>query len=238
MLNGKAMDSIEPKKKKISHSNHIAYVHIVGMNKLQNELLLSFLKEKIGCTGICEQKMGSKAPSDKYELELPKFLLLDWNSINMENIWTDISSWKKSNSCQCFFAICNVDPEVKMEKTALFNDIHGLFYKNDSPHIISKGISAILSGDLWYSRKTLTKCVLEPSSSMNSFNHATSCNVTMREREILTAIVSGLSNKSIADNFCISVHTVKTHIYNIYKKINVNNRFQAMLWATKYLSNR
>ena len=232
------MDSIEPKKKKISHSNHIAYVHIVGMNKLQNELLLSFLKEKIGCTGICEQKMGSKAPSDKYELELPKFLLLDWNSIDMENIWTDISSWKKSNSCQCFFAICNVDPEVKMEKTALVNDIHGLFYKNDSPHIISKGISAILSGDLWYSRKTLTKCVLEPSPSMNSFNHATSCNLTMREREILTAIVSGLSNKSIADNFCISVHTVKTHIYNIYKKINVNNRFQAMLWATKYLSNR
>ena len=231
------MDSMEPRKRKISPSNHLAYIHIVGVNKLQNELLLSFLKEKIGFNGICEQKLESKASSNKYESELSKFFLLDWNSIDTENIWTDIFSWKKSNSCQCLIAFCNVDPEVKIEKTALANDIHGLFYKNDPPHIISKGISAILSGDLWYSRKTLTKCVLDPSPSMNPFNHATSCNLTMREREILTAIVSGLSNKTIADNFCISVHTVKTHIYNIYKKINVNNRFQAMLWATKYLSN-
>jgi len=232
------MDSMAPKKKKISHSNPIVYVHIVGRNLLQNELLLSFLKEKIDCTGVCEQKLGSKAPSDKFESKLSKFFLIDLNSIDSENIWTDISSYKKSNSCQCSFAFCNVDPEVKIEKTALANNIAGLFYKNDPPHVISKGISAIMSGDLWYSRKTLTKCFLEPGSSMNSFNHANSCNLTMREREILTAIVSGLSNKSIADNFCISVHTVKTHIYNIYKKINVNNRFQAMLWATKYLSNR
>ena len=109
------MDSIEPKKKKISHSNHIAYIHIVGMNKLQNELLLSFLKEKIGCTGICEQKLASKAPNNKDESELSNFLLMDWNNIDSENIWTDISSWKGSSSCQCFFAFCNVDPEMKIE---------------------------------------------------------------------------------------------------------------------------
>ena len=238
MRNGKAMDSVEPKKQKISHSNHIAYIHIVGMNKLQNELLLSFLKEKIGCTGICEEKLEPKAPSYKDESELSNFHLMDWNSIDSENIWSNISSWKKFKPVQCFFAFYNVDPEVKIEKMALANNIHGLFYKNDPLHMIPKGIFSILRGDLWYSRKTLTKFVLEPSASMNYFNHVTSFNLTMREREILTAIVSGLSNKSIANNFCISVNTVKTHTYNIYKKINVNNRFQAMLWATKYLSNR
>ena len=229
------MDSKKPKKKKIPHSHPLANIHIVGKNNLQNELLLLFFKEEIGFNGICEQKLESKAPINEYESELSEFFLLDWNSIDMEDIWTDISSWKKSNSCQYFIAFCNVDLEVKIEKTALANDIHGIFYKNDPPHIISKGISAILSGELWYSRKTLTKCVLDPSPSMNPFNHATSCNLTMREREILTSIVSGLSNKTIADNFCISVHTVKTHIYNIYRKINVNNRFQAALWAAKYL---
>jgi ATP/maltotriose-dependent transcriptional regulator MalT len=60
-------------------------------------------------------------------------------------------------------------------------------------------------------------------------------NLTLREKEVLTLVASGYSNKTIADDLGVSSHTAKTHIYNIYKKINVNNRFQAALWAFNYL---
>ena len=43
------------------------------------------------------------------------------------------------------------------------------------------------------------------------------------------------SNQEIADALQISLHTVKTHLYNAYKKINVPNRLQGALWAATYL---
>jgi DNA-binding NarL/FixJ family response regulator len=58
---------------------------------------------------------------------------------------------------------------------------------------------------------------------------------TLREREILILMPSGCNNKTISGDLRICPHTVKAHICNIYKKINTSNRFQAALWAIKYL---
>ena len=213
----------------------MAYLHVVGINKLQNDLLLSFLKETTGYDGSCIKKLEYVNPVCKNTPELRQFILLDWSSINQENIWKDIESWRNTNSCQSFFAFCNVDPKVEIEKLALKNNIQGLFYKDDPLHIIPKGISSILNGDLWYSRKVLTKCILETKSVDSFSDNVADSNLTLREKQILILMASGCSNKEIASELCISSHTVKTHVYNIYKKINADSRFQAALWAAKYL---
>ena len=217
------------------HSNPVVHIHIIGKNKLQNELLLSFLKEKTRLKVTCSQKLEPASPIHKKASTPSQFLLIDCKEYDFEKLWAEIDSWKSSIPSQGFVALCNVDPKMKIEKSAINNTIQGLFFKDDPPDVINKGIAAILNGDLWYSRKTLAKHILNPGPSMNSLNHVASCNLTMREKEILSLIASGGSNQTIADDLYISIHTVKTHIYNIYKKINVNNRFQAMLWAIKYL---
>lgn len=55
--------------------------------------------------------------------------------------------------------------------------------------------------------------------------------LTEREYEILSELCKGGSNLQIANNFFISEHTVRTHIYNIFKKLSVTNRTQAANWA-------
>ena len=57
--------------------------------------------------------------------------------------------------------------------------------------------------------------------------------LTQREQEILDKVAHGNSNKDIADELYISRHTVKTHIYNIFRKIDVSSRIQAALWSVE-----
>lgn len=56
--------------------------------------------------------------------------------------------------------------------------------------------------------------------------------LTDREKQILNKLCKGATNNDIASSLFISEHTVRTHIYNIFKKIKVKNRTQAMYWAT------
>lgn len=53
--------------------------------------------------------------------------------------------------------------------------------------------------------------------------------LTDREREILACAAAGRSNKEIADQLCVSVDTVKTHLHHIYQKLSVDGRVEAIL---------
>lgn len=53
--------------------------------------------------------------------------------------------------------------------------------------------------------------------------------LTERERDILTCAAAGRSNKEIADQLCVSVETVKTHLHHIYQKLSVDGRVEAIL---------
>ncbi|MEH7108520.1 LuxR C-terminal-related transcriptional regulator [Bacillus sp. JJ1764] len=52
--------------------------------------------------------------------------------------------------------------------------------------------------------------------------------ITKREKEVLQFVLRGASNQEIADELCITIGTVKTHIHNIYQKLNITKRSQLM----------
>jgi DNA-binding NarL/FixJ family response regulator len=52
--------------------------------------------------------------------------------------------------------------------------------------------------------------------------------LTVREKEILYSLVDGLSYKKIAEKYCISISTIRTHICNIYTKLHVHSKSEAV----------
>lgn len=57
--------------------------------------------------------------------------------------------------------------------------------------------------------------------------------LTRRELEILALIVEGLSSKEVAEQLFVSKRTVDFHLDNIYEKLQVSNRMQALQRATR-----
>jgi DNA-binding NarL/FixJ family response regulator len=58
--------------------------------------------------------------------------------------------------------------------------------------------------------------------------------LTPRETQTLRLVAMGLSNKEIADALKISVETVKEHVQNMLRKISLNDRTQAAVWAIRH----
>jgi len=72
-------------------------------------------------------------------------------------------------------------------------------------------------------------------SAINEQNEFNINGLSTREREVLALVAEGLQNKDIAKELYLSEKTVKNHVSNILKKLNVNDRTKAALYAVKNL---
>ncbi len=163
-------------------------------------------------------------------------LLWDYQLFNDNNVLFDKTSkiLNQINDKNIYIVVHNVQRYNNIEANLLVAGVRGIFYEDDSMELIKKGINSILAGELWFSRKAVSDYITTNMISDKEKNNGSPC-LTYREQEILIKIAKGEKNNDIAKNFCISSCTVKTHIYNIYKKIGVANRIQATLWCLKNL---
>lgn len=115
--------------------------------------------------------------------------------------------------------------------------IKGIFTDEGQDKHLLKGISALLAGENWFPRRILDDWLNRHRSSFSlPETPGEEPWLTGRERQILGHINQAFTNAQIANALSISEHTVKTHLYNIFRKIGVRNRTQASNWVKANLS--
>ena len=227
-------DSYVRKNDESPHSLTGKLIHIVGPGRLQNELMAFFLGQQTGAKVLTRENFHSAQGIDDDHTGQPNLVLLDCQRKDPDSLLDEIESYGQKILSRIFTALFNVGPGLGIEEEAVARGVRGFFYEQDPVDRFSKGVSAILDGELWVSREIMSKCILK-HKRQHSLPKGDTTGLTPRETEILAMIAVGAKNEEIADKLCISSHTVKTHIYNIFKKIGVPNRLQAALWAAKNL---
>ncbi|MGF1903719.1 LuxR C-terminal-related transcriptional regulator [Aliivibrio salmonicida] len=127
----------------------------------------------------------------------------------------------------------NVTNENITKNIMKYPSVVGVFYEKDNVDIISEGVRKIIDGEMWLSRKITNDLISIYRSKQNGIL-TSSVSLTTREKEILKLLSLGASNIDIANTLFVSENTVKTHLHNVFKKLNVKNRLQAMIWTKGY----
>lgn len=192
-----------------------------------------YLQENTGLTCACITELDPASFSNRNGQQTT-LVLLDCLGSDIRDLWSIIRSLYDSGSIGVYIALFNMAAGQPFRNDLVKKGVRGVFYNDDPLPNFAKGVPAMLNGELWFSRKDLMKCILD-SDSDSKLAMTQKTQLTAREQEILILIASGINNSQIAENLNISRNTVKTHLYNIYNKINVPNRLQAALWAAKHL---
>lgn len=134
-------------------------------------------------------------------------------------------------------------PEIKILMETIFDDdekifnsicagAEGYILKHTTPAEIMEAITEIHEGGSpmtpSIANRVLKMVKVRPEPVSNE-----SFDLSSREKEILTCLVKGMSYKMIADTCFISIETVNVHIKNIYRKLQVHSKSEAVAKAIR-----
>jgi DNA-binding NarL/FixJ family response regulator len=113
----------------------------------------------------------------------------------------------------------------------------GFLLKDVRPHALVAAIRSVAAGDAAISPR-VTRRMLElfspalPAEGKETESAARAASLlTPRELEVLRAMTEGLTNQEIAERFVVSETTIKTHVGNVFAKLGLRDRVQAVIYA-------
>lgn len=203
-------------------------ISLVDDHKMLRQGIRQLLEFDDSLSVVSESSSGSECLSSLAKV-IPDVMLLDINlpDISGLNLIKDIRKVSKKIK----IIILTVHNEVEYLIDARDKGVDGYILKDSDSAELIKAIKSVFHGE------TYIQPDLIPALNAKLIRMETETSyvldITKREKEILVAIAQGKSNRDIAEYFDISERTVKNHITNLFKKIDVSDRTQAAVFAIR-----
>lgn len=200
-------------------------VTLLGYLDMQTNFLKTLIESELELP--CRVQVFEVGSSNRVELE-SGLILIDCKHVPVEEIGNFIHGVSQDFPDQRV-ALINLRATDNYEKLVQWPQVKGIFYETVEQDNLLEGMKSLMAGGDWLPRNVMQRLIDEFRSAPRM--RAQSISLTRRERQILKLLLDGATNLEIANALGLSEYTIKSHLYNVFKKINVKNRIQAYNWA-------
>lgn len=177
---------------------------------------------------VAEAKNGAEI-FPLIEREQPDLLLLDLNLQNESGLDLLPRLIEQYPDLKVLVLTASINQEDRVNSIKL--GARGVVLKYAASENLIKSIRKVAEGEMWVDHETTKKLFEELADKRGPKSESPLDLLTDREREVTALVGEGMRNKEIADRLFISERTVKTHISNIFQKLDLSDRLELALFA-------
>jgi DNA-binding NarL/FixJ family response regulator len=200
----------------------IADDHAVVLKGLESLLTL---EPDLAVLATCAD---GKATLDAVRQHHPDVLLLDLMMPGLDGLGVLRALKTERKPPRVVLLTANIEDQEVLDAMEL--GVAGVFLKEMPPHLLVQCIRKVHAGEQWIETQSVTRAVgrlLQRQSSEREMARI----LTPRELEIVRMVAQGQRTSAIASTLNVSQGTVKTHLHNIYDKLNLDGRVALTVFA-------
>lgn len=182
---------------------------------------------------VIDQAGNGEEAINKALEKKPDVILMDINMPVLNGI--EAAKKLKEKNCSSKIIMLTIHNEVEYLFETVEIGIDGYILKDSESEVLITAIQTVYDGESYIQPNMAAQLVKKMNRMQTNLDERTVLKnkLTRREIEVLQLITEGLLNKEIAQKLCISEKTVKNHVSNIFRKIDVCDRTQAAVYAIK-----
>lgn len=176
---------------------------------------------------------------ESVEKEKPFIVLMDIQLGGGEKDGISLAEEIKKNFPQIKVILISMHEDEEYIERAISAMVDGYILKDIHKETFVKAIRVVAHGDTFMDSR-ITRRLMRQYTSLKEDKQQKQLRASLsdkalspREKEVVVELAHGNSNKEIADKLCISEQTVKTHVYNVFRKLEVGNRIELTLYAVR-----
>ena len=163
---------------------------------------------------------------DKALIVKPRIILTDITAPRSE--WHQMISSLKENLPDTRLIVLTNSEKDEDVLDALSSGVDGYFLKGSSHTEIVQSLLKCAAGELVFSPVIANRLIAEFGKSIGTPR------LSERETQVLKMLSEGMSNTEIAERLCVTDSTVRTYVYRILEKLNLNNRSEAVAYGARH----